>query len=56
MQIDDRGKRTNSVGFRQVPFNGRREFCQRFATLNGLTLLDLPHDVRRTIELDQFLR
>src|SRR4051812_2302868 len=56
MEIDDSGKRSASVRLREIAFNGRRQFCQGFAALDGLTLLELPHDVRRAFELDQLLR
>jgi hypothetical protein len=56
VEIDDSGKRSASVRLREITFNGRRQLCQGFAALNSLTLLELPHDIRRAFELDQLLR
>jgi len=53
MEIDNGRKRTASVWFRQVAFNGGVWHVRRhFAALASLTLLDLPHDERRTVELN----
>jgi hypothetical protein len=57
MEIDNGGKGPASVRFRKVAFNWHvRLVRQRFAALASLTLLDLPHDERRTIKLNQVVR
>jgi hypothetical protein len=57
MEIDNARKRPASLRLRQVPFNGSvRAVHRRFGALAGLALLDLPHDERRTVELNQVVR
>jgi hypothetical protein len=57
MDIDNGRKRTASVRFRQVAFNGRtRRFRWRFAALASLPLLELANAVSSTIELNQVVR